>query len=166
MFGIWGGSWAVASRCALPTARKSGMLPRMHRHLLRSPALRLVAIATLGLGTLVGCGAATPREDLLPRLQAAIDAPVSSTDQSHEHSRLVEEVVRTDALMGKTRQEVMRAIGKGEECSLHPRCDEHGFDDSDWFYQVGQLGGAQPPYLIVGFDREGRVGRTWYLKTH
>lgn len=116
---------------------------------------------------LVACGASNAsNEDLLPRLRAALDAPVASNETSHAHSRLVEDVVKADSLLGKSRQEVLVAIGKGEECSLHPRCDEHGFDDTDWFYQVGQMGGAQPPYLIVGFNREGRVDRTWYLRTH
>jgi hypothetical protein len=97
--------------------------------------------------------------------------PVQSRQQRKQHSRLVEKALESDALQGMTRTEVKQTIGRGDPCSRHPRCAEHGFAGDDWFYTVGRMGtqGGDPgplPLLIVGFDRTGRVNRTWNLRVH
>jgi outer membrane protein assembly factor BamE (lipoprotein component of BamABCDE complex) len=96
-------------------------------------------------------------------------APVASSDDTVRHSQLVENVVEADVLEGMTRDEVRAKIGAGDPCSRHPRCAENEFEEDDWFYTVGEMGesdAAQAPILIVGFDRFGKVHRTWNLRTH
>ena len=81
----------------------------------------------------------------------------------------MEQVADADALQGMTREEIQTAIGKGDDCSAHPRCEENGFASNDWFYTVGQIGtgpAGNLPLLIVGFDRSGRVDRVWNFSTH
>jgi hypothetical protein len=127
---------------------------------------------TLGFACVlaVACGGQSiNRDDTLRRLSDAIQAPVSSPEEAAQSSRLVEQVVEEGMLEDMTRQEVSAAIGRGDDCSRHPRCAEAGFEDDDWFYNVGQMGeGATGalPILIVGFDRFGKVTSTWNLRVH
>ena len=118
----------------------------------------------------VGCGGSSANEDeSLRRLSDAIQAPVSSPEEAQQNSNLTETVVEEGFLEDMTREEVSEVIGRGDECSRHPRCAENGFEDDDWFYTVGQMGeGAAgvTPILIVGFDRFGKVVRTWNLRVH
>ena len=118
----------------------------------------------------LGCAGASSQSgaELLSQLSAAMATPVDSIETSHTHSRTTMEVVETGALERMNRVEVQAAIGRGDSCSRHPRCAEEGFSSNDWFYTIGSLGstGATAPILIVGFDREGIVDRTWYLRTH
>ncbi|MCA9582985.1 MAG: hypothetical protein KC416_14395 [Myxococcales bacterium] len=106
--------------------------------------------------------------DTLPRLRAAIGTPVNSPEDAATHSRLTEEALEGGNLQGKSRAEVEGLIGRGDPCSRHPQCEEQGFADGDWFYTVGTLGAAHTalPVFIVGFDRQGRVARTWNLRVH
>lgn len=116
---------------------------------------------------LAGCGAGVPPEQLLANLRQAIDGEVGDTIASAAHSRAVEQALDENALNGLRRDEVQERLGRGEPCSRHPRCAEHDFHDNDWFYQVGHPGpgfGSTLPLLIVGFDRAGRVERTWSLR--
>ncbi|MBX3248395.1 MAG: hypothetical protein KF901_14545 [Myxococcales bacterium] len=129
----------------------------MHHHL-----------ATLLL-LVLACGPTIPREQLLDDLAAAVSRPVSTSDQSAEHSRVVEAAVEGDALQRMRRHDVQAKLGRGSDCSRHPRCVELGFAASDWVYHVGAMGegyGGPVPLLIVGFDREGNVDRVWNLRTH
>lgn len=127
-------------------------------------------VASLALSLLAGCGGASvDREAHLRRLSDAIQAPVSSPDEAAENSRLVQQVVEEGLLEEMTRDEVSAAIGRGDDCSRHPRCAENGFEDDDWFYTVGTMGDGSAgvvPILIVGFDRFGKVTRTWNLRVH
>ncbi|MBW2463482.1 MAG: hypothetical protein JRH11_17660 [Deltaproteobacteria bacterium] len=119
--------------------------------------------------TLAGCGATMSREEGLPQLRAAIERDISSPEESQENSRLVEAILDNTLLHGMFRAEVEEAIGRGDQCSRHPRCQEHGYDGNDWFYTVGQMGDGRTgalPILIVGFDTSGRVTKTWNLRTH
>jgi hypothetical protein len=117
-----------------------------------------------------GCGG--PSIDggqALRDLAAAMERPVSSPDETAEHSRIVERALDSEVLMDKTRQEVLDAIGRGDDCSRHPKCAENGFAVDDWFYTVGTMGEGRAgvlPILIVGFDRTGRVTRVWNMRTH
>ena len=62
-------------------------------------------------------------------------------------------------------------MGKGDLCSRHPLCSEQGFQDDDWYYDVGTQNPAPNatylryrPALIVGFSRFGKVERTFVLR--
>jgi len=127
-----------------------------------------MTLAFLGLGSLMGCGTSSVnRQDLLPRLREAIEAPVATEQTNVDNSRLVEEVADGRVLEDMTRVEVEQRIGRGDPCSRHPRCIENGFEDDDWHYTVGEMGEAlrdNAPVLIVGFDRSGRVTRVWNLR--
>ena len=135
--------------------------------------VRRMLRATLALAVLslaVGCGGPQiNRDDTLRRLSDAIQAPIGSPEEAQENSRLVASVVEEGLLEDMTREEVSSKLGRGDDCSRHPRCAEAGFEDDDWFYSVGQMGeGATGavPILIVGFDRFGKVTRTWNLSVH
>ncbi|NCQ61976.1 MAG: hypothetical protein GW913_15065 [Myxococcales bacterium] len=117
----------------------------------------------------LGCGSSIPREQLLANLHQAMQEDVADSAGSASHSRVVEAALDENALDGLRRDEVEERIGRGEPCSRHPRCGEHDFVDNDWFYEVGRPSqgyGSALPLLIVGFDRSGRVDRTWSLHTN
>lgn len=137
-----------------------------------SSSITLVfALASIASFSACGGGSRARGEQLFPQLRAAIDTPLDSQEKSAEHSRLVEDVLESGALSGMTRSEVEAAIGRGDDCSRHPQCGEQEFEDDDWYYSVGRMGetpapGVGTPVLIVGFDRFGKVERTWNLRTH
>ena len=109
------------------------------------------------------------RDEALPQLRAAIEKNVSTPEESQESSRLLEKILDDNVLNEMFRHELEEAIGRGDPCSRHPRCAEHGFSSDDWFYTVGQMGEGRTgalPILIVGFDTSGRVVKTWNLTTH
>jgi hypothetical protein len=135
-----------------------------HPHALRL-ALGL-SLITLGQA----CAKKPTAQETLPQLKAAIAAPVSSPEQNREHSELARLVSEEGYLEGLTRDEVAAKIGPGDRCSRHPRCGEQGFESDDWYYEVGSADtGPQPiyvryrPVLIVGFNRFGKVQRTYVL---
>lgn len=126
----------------------------------------VVVVAMLGAA---GCGPTIPRETLLSNLNDAMEVPVRSPEAAATQSQVVEDAVAGDALQGLSRSEVQGQIGRGEECSTHPRCVSLGFAGNDWVYQVGRQDGGYAgavPLLIVGFGRSGRVDRVWNLRTH
>lgn len=104
----------------------------------------------------------------LTALRAALAEPVTSLEVSQAHSRLAEAALEENAFEGKTRAEVEALLGRGDDCATHPRCAEQGFADDDWHYDVGVPAehSAPIPVIILGFDRSGRVSRTWNLRTH
>lgn len=132
------------------------------------PLSILLPLALACLLLKLGCaGANLNRGAELSRLRTAIESQVSSPEQSAELSRTVESVLQTESLTELTRDEVQDAIGRGDPCSRHPICAEQGFKGDDWYYAVGQAGEGHAgalPELIVGFDRTGRVSRTWNLR--
>lgn len=122
----------------------------------------------LGLVLLVaGCPRTMDRPSTLTRLRSAIDEEVSGAVVLEDHNQLVEDVVSTSVLEGMYESELQEALGRGDECGVRPLCSEHGFRASDWTYEVGRQAGdpALPagPTLIVGFNRQGRVERTYYM---
>ena len=132
------------------------------------PAMRMHTLVVMLL-VAVGCGGSSGanKDESLRRLSDAIQAPVSSPDEAQQNSNLTETVVEEGFLEDMTREEVSQVIGRGDDCSRHPRCAENGFEGDDWFYTVGQSAGAgNLPILIVGFDRSGRVERVWNFRTH
>lgn len=122
----------------------------------------------IGLVCVVGCAAKTPpASETLPRLRRAIEEPVANEQQNRDNSALVEQIAEAQQLDRMTRDEVASHLGKGDKCSRHPICAEQGFNDEDWYYEVGTVGPAYMrarPVLIVGFDRFNTVERTYTLR--
>lgn len=122
-------------------------------------------LTTLGL---VSCGPAAPGpQETLPRLKNALAEPVSTAEQNKQHSDLAVTVSEEKHLQGLTRLEVEEKVGKGQLCEKHPICRERGFYEDDWYYEVGTEGSnyvRHRPALIVGFNRFGKVERTFVLE--
>jgi hypothetical protein len=130
-----------------------------------------VLVAALALSAVACGGAQGTGQDtgtLVANLRRALGEPVTNAEVSAEHSRAAEAALEASAFEGKSREEVEALIGRGDDCSTHPRCAEQGFHSDDWHYDVGQPSdtAAPIPVLILGFDRTGRVERTWNLRTH
>jgi hypothetical protein len=92
---------------------------------------------------------------------------VSSVEQNKQHSDLAVQVSEEKHLHGLTRLELEQKLGKGALCSAHPICTERGFYPDDWYYEVGSEGARyvrHRPALIVGFNRFGKVERTFVLE--
>ena len=78
------------------------------------------------------------------------------------------DIVAKDVLDGLNQEELRAALGTGKACRTE-LCDAQGFEDSDWYYEMGVANGEevkQLPVLIVGFDPRGRVARVYMLTTH
>lgn len=123
----------------------------------------------LALGLLLtACASGPTAQQTLPKLRAAIDQKVESPEQNAEHSELAEQVSEGRMLHGLARSEVEKQIGSGDPCSRHPLCAERGFEDQDRYYEIGQPGSAYVvryrPALIVGYNRFGKVERTFVLR--
>ena len=126
--------------------------------------MRIVFLAGLvGVGSF-GCASGPTAQETLPQLKAAIFSEVGSPDQNQQNSDLVSVVSREKHIHGLTRAELEKALGRGDRCANHPLCDEKGFFDDDWYYEVGQPGEQyvrRRPILLVGFSRFGKVERTF-----
>ena len=105
--------------------------------------------------------------ETLPRLRDVLSQPVTSAEQNKANSELVEIIADEGHLLGLTRIEVEKKIGKGDDCATHELCQKQGFDDTDWYYEVGTEGQGYMrlrPALIVGFDRFGKSTRVYNLR--
>ncbi|MFT3924988.1 MAG: hypothetical protein QM778_20805 [Myxococcales bacterium] len=128
----------------------------------------------LGLGCLVLLGACAKKPtayETLPQLRQAIEEPVTSPEQNQRHSQLVQMVSEEGHLEGLSRTDVEAKIGKGDVCSKHPLCSQQGFMDDDWYYEIGTASEGPDasylryrPALILGFNRFGKVERTYVLR--
>ena len=116
------------------------------------------------------CGAPPPSaRETLPRLKNVLYEPVSSPEQNKQNSDLVVQVSELKHLHGMTRFDLESKVGKGQTCAEHPLCSERGFFPEDWYYEIGTEGSSyvrHRPALIVGFDRFGKVERTFVLEVH
>jgi len=128
-------------------------------------------LAASGLSLLGACAKQPTAYETLPQLKQAIDEPVTSVEQNKQHSELAQLVSEEGHLEGLARSEVEAKIGKGEPCSRHPLCAERGFEDDDWYYEVGTADAAADarylryrPALILGFSRFGKVERTFVMR--
>jgi len=124
-------------------------------------------LSLLPLALLFGCAHGPGRELTLPQLKEALDRPVESATQNSQNSALVEQISNDKQLQGMTRDELAQQLGPGDVCSRHPLCAERGFDEHDWYYEVGKEGGSyvrHRPALIVGFNRFAKVERTFVLR--
>lgn len=117
---------------------------------------------------LLACASGPSAQETLPRLKTAIGSEVSSPEQNEEHSALAERVSEGRLLHGLTRAEVDERVGSGDPCSRHPICAERGFESDDRYYEIGQPGATYNvryrPALIVGYNRFGKVERTFVLR--
>jgi hypothetical protein len=115
------------------------------------------------------CAGGPTAQETLPKLKSAIDTEVSSPQQNDELSVLVEQVSEGRHLQGLTRSEVVERIGSGERCDRHPICTERGFEANDSYYEVGKPSASYTvryrPALIVGYNRFGKVERTFVLRS-
>ena len=95
-----------------------------------------------------------------------MEREVATADDNADNSKLADQVSRQRHLHGMTRTELAEALGPGEPCSRHPVCAERGFSGSDRYYEVGRPGGyvRYRPALIVGFNRFGKVERTFVVR--
>lgn len=126
--------------------------------------LLLLTLAALAAGLLSACGPAVNRDETLARLRAAIDEDVADEDVLAEHNRLVRTVRESDLLQGMRRFEVEAALGRGQECGTRQLCTRHGFQPTDWVYEVGRRDGLPwGPTIVVGFDRQGIVDGVYTL---
>lgn len=137
---------------------------------MRAVALLRAALALLA-ATALACGPALSDAEARQqrqRLRAAMDHEVASREQRDEQSRLLAEVSESGALDGLSYSELRAAFGPGQACRTE-LCDDYGFTDSDWFYEIGRASGkdvAQLPVLMVSFDSRGRVTRVFTVTTH
>jgi hypothetical protein len=119
---------------------------------------------------LLVCAACTKQPtayETLPQLKRALDESVESDPQNRQNSALVETISEERHLEGLTRLQVEEKVGRGDDCARHPLCQEKGFEDDDWYYEVGRQGAGYVRYrpaLIVGFNRFGTVDRTYVLR--
>lgn len=126
----------------------------------------------LGLGLAAsalapGCGGASvDREATFTRLRAAMteELPQGDTTTLEDHNQLVEDVRDGNVFDGMRRFEVEEALGRGTECGPRPICSEHGFQPTDWIYEVGRRDGVPwGPTMVIGFDRQGIVEHVYTL---
>jgi hypothetical protein len=128
-----------------------------------------LVIASILVG--VGCGGSLSDQETLAlqrRLRDALTEPVATRDKRDEHSRLLAEIADKGVLDGLNQTELRAKIGAGIACR-HDMCDDHGFTDADWYYEIGTMESEdvkQLPVLIIGFDPRGRAVRVWTLTTH
>jgi hypothetical protein len=129
-----------------------------------------MARTTLSLALIslsLACARGPTAAETLPKLRTAIDAEVASEAQNSENSALVDAVADRRHLEAMTRSELSDKLGPGEPCRLHPVCEERGFLPEDRYFEVGHQGAVYlryRPALIVGFNRFGKVDRTFVLR--
>ena len=126
---------------------------------------RLLALPFLGLAA---CAAKPTPYETLPQLKEAVATEVASEEQSRQYSQLAQLVSEEKHLHGLSRPELAAKVGAGQKCLRLPLCRERGFEDDDLFYEVGQPADNVPhvPLLIVGFNRFGKVERTFVMRVN
>jgi hypothetical protein len=128
-----------------------------------------VVLVALIVCTACGATSDVPRKEWLRRLSDAIQSRVDSREANQQNSRIVEQALNENALKNMMRFEVKRALGSGQACGQHPKCQELGFQSDDLYYTVGEGDETKigkRPMMIVGFDHEGNVIRVWNLRIH
>ncbi len=134
----------------------------------------MTRICQLVFTTLIICAACGATSDVsqkewLRRLSDTINSRVDSREANQQNSRTVDQALDEDALKNMMRFEVKRALGSGQACGQHPKCQELGFQSDDLYYTVGEGDETKigkRPMIIVGFDHEGNVVRVWNLRIH
>ncbi len=128
-------------------------------------------LGSLCLLSAAACAKKPTAYETLPQLKNALHEPVLSQEQNLQHSQLVELVSEEGHLEGLHRSDVETKIGRGDICQYHKVCREQGFEDDDWYYEVGvkpeEGDGSRLkhlPALIVGFNRFGKVERTFVMR--
>jgi len=136
---------------------------------------RILVLSTLLLALLLPLGGCAKEQTMPPaawrsKLRDAIMTEVSTRDLRNEHSRMMQQAVDEGALKGLKQPEVQAALGKARNCSVLDICSDNGFQDDDWYYELGQMGDEdkvkQLPILIIGFGHKGEVVRVFAYTTH
>lgn len=119
----------------------------------------------------LGCEKKPTAYETLPQLKNALHEPVTTAEQNVQHSKLVELVSEEGHLEGLNRVDVETKLGRGDICAYHKICLEKGFQDDDWYYEIGtrdESGSGSHvkhlPALILGFSRFGKVERTFVMR--
>lgn len=137
-----------------------------HTRLFGALFSRVLPASLLALS--VSCTSNVPSaQQTIPQLRDALSEPVSTPEKNKQNSELVVTISENKHIEGLSRLELESKLGKGSPCSEHPMCGERGFDDEDWYYEVGTEGSSyirHRPALIVGFNRFGKVERTFVLE--
>jgi len=131
--------------------------------------LHRVIVILLSCAGAYASGPSVPATQHIAQLRGATQGPVETRDQNQQNSKLVQEVVDSEALLRLNRHEVAEQLGKGEMCVHHELCAKQGFVQDDWYYDVGQGNEdavGKRPVLILGFDDHGVVDRTYNLRVH
>jgi hypothetical protein len=130
------------------------------------------ALQATGLvGLLCACGGTLSDAEamqLRQKLRSAMAEDVGTREKRDEQSRLLVDIVAKGALDGLNEPQVREVFGRGKDCRI-PVCQENGFSEKDWYYEVGQATSPdvkQMPLLILGFDPRGRVVKVFAYKTH
>ena len=135
-----------------------------------TPPWRTRALPWLAL-LLCACGGSlsdAEASQLRQQLRSAMEDAVATREKRDEQSRLLADIVAKGALDGLNYTEVRAAFGPGQACRLEV-CEQKGFAESDWYYEIGQATSPevkQMPLLILDFDSRGRVAKVFTLTTH
>jgi hypothetical protein len=141
------------------------------RELLRSTRRHELSFACVCALTIAACAAQPGTErivELRQQLRTAMQTSVTTRAQRDDQSRLLADVVEHDALDGMMRPEVQAAFGPGIACRIEV-CRKNGFEEGDWYYEVGVRGGRevkQLPLVLFKFDSHDRTTRVFTLTTH
>ena len=124
----------------------------------------MTRIAPVGalLLVLTACGGGSAnREQLIVDLREAMERNVEAEADMDLNNQVCEQVKDEGALERMSRVDVEAAIGRGEQCGGDSLCSRYEFEPTDWYYDVGRVGGGMHggPTLILGFDTAGRVSR-------
>jgi hypothetical protein len=123
---------------------------------------RLAFLGASLLAILSACGGGgANRQQLVVDLREAMERNVEAEADLARNNEICTQVKDEGALERMMRHEVEEAIGRGEQCGTREICSNYDFTDTDWYYDVGRLGGGTHggPTLILGFDTAGRVVR-------
>lgn len=118
------------------------------------------------LATVAACGGGGANsQQLIVDLREAMARNVEAEADLERNNEICTQVKDEGALERMMRHDVEAAIGRGEACGTREICSRYEFTDTDWYYDVGRLGGGVGggPTLILGFDTAGRVSRHFCL---
>jgi hypothetical protein len=132
-----------------------------------SMVARMIVVALLQSCASAGQGQLRAGEER-DKLRRAMQVSVDSRARRDQQSQLLADSAQRADLETMNRDSVRAAFGAGRACGLEI-CRKQGFSDSDWYYEIGVIGGEQVkqlPLLMLSFDPHGHVKRVFTLTTH